>query len=106
MSHDNTLLDTSRERQKEPAGPRAIPQQITEEEWDDKLNVLPPISWRHIDGVESFTMSEVYCDDVYWRYVRIGDRRWSMLASIKTPVRDLAQLCIAQLATASVHGLS
>lgn len=32
--------------------------EITEEDYNDALNVLPPLKWRTIDGVEMFLMSE------------------------------------------------
>lgn len=34
--------------------------QVTEREYEDALNVLPPLNWCNIDGVEMFCMSERY----------------------------------------------
>ena len=33
--------------------------EITEETFEDMLNVLPPIKWCTIDGIEMFCMSEM-----------------------------------------------
>lgn len=34
--------------------------EITEKEWEEMLNVLPPLMWCTIDGVNMFCMSEMY----------------------------------------------
>jgi len=34
--------------------------EIDEEIWEEMLNVLPPIKWCTIDGIEMFCMSEMY----------------------------------------------
>lgn len=78
--------------------PRARPTPITEEQWWDALETLPPMNWRTVAGAESFTLCEPYDMDVsnrmvYHRYVRIGNRYWEMLAFASTPIADLAELC-------------
>ena len=78
--------------------PRAKPQPITAEQFEDALNVLPPWDWRTRDGIESFTLSEGYDTDeqhrmIYQRYIRIGSEHWCVLALRSTPVTDLAALC-------------
>jgi hypothetical protein len=50
------------------------PRQITEEEWWDALNVLPPCRWRTVGGVELFHISERVTHDLVSWYARVGDR--------------------------------
>lgn len=46
------------------------PQQITEQEFDDALNALPPMRWvRHL-GLESFRCSEFYSGNITSIYAR------------------------------------
>ena len=47
--------------------------EITEEEWEDMLNVLPPLKWCTIAGVEMFCMSEMYTGTYTTQYARCGD---------------------------------
>lgn len=81
--------------------PRAKPREIDHDAWWRALECLPPLDWRREAGAESFTLSEPYDLDanspamVYWRYVRIGDRYWEMLALRSTPITDLAAMCKA-----------
>lgn len=46
---------------------------ITLDEWDDALNVLPPMKWRTVNGVESFMMSERLTGDITSCYARSGN---------------------------------
>jgi hypothetical protein len=61
------------------------PKEITAEEWDDMLNVLPPLAWTTDQGVNRFNMSEFTSGIItqqfgrfdglhLTRYVRHGDR--------------------------------
>ena len=69
------------------------PEEITAEDFNEALEILPPAMWRTIGSVESFTVPEPVDHGVYDRVVRIGDRYWKMLASINTPINDLAAAC-------------
>lgn len=44
--------------------------EITEEQWEDALNVLPPLHWTTIDGVEMFCMSEMYTGTYTTQYAK------------------------------------
>lgn len=46
---------TRRQREKYLAGE---PIEVTAEERDDALNILPPVNWVQVDGVDEFCMSE------------------------------------------------
>ena len=50
------------------------PKEITKEEWWEALEVLPPESWQHSGGGESFVMMEYYSGRITSIYVRLGDR--------------------------------
>jgi hypothetical protein len=45
-------------------------QEITEEVWDDMLNVLPPLQWVTINGVNEFLMSEFMSGPYTSQYAR------------------------------------
>lgn len=46
----------------------------TEESFNDMLNLLPPLYWRTVDGVEMFCMSEFICGAYTTQYARVGDK--------------------------------
>lgn len=69
------------------------PEEITAEDFNEALEILPPTQWRTMGTVESFTSPEPVDTGVYERFVRIRDRYWKMLASINTPINDLAAAC-------------
>jgi len=46
---------------------------ITEDDWDDALNVLPPMKWNRYTEFETFMMSECITGDITRVYARIGD---------------------------------
>jgi len=43
--------------------------EITEERWDEMLNVLPPERWETIKNVEIFAMSEIMTSDITGFYI-------------------------------------
>ncbi len=50
-------------------------EEITEEQFYDMLEVLPPMNW-HTDseGIDKFMMCEFYTGDITAQYARIGDK--------------------------------
>lgn len=50
------------------------PKEITQERWQDSLEVLPPCRWSRHNGVEYFHLSERYTGDVVYWFARLGDR--------------------------------
>ena len=48
--------------------------EITEEQWDEALNCLPPMRWEHRDGVERFLMVEMLSGSITAQYARLGSR--------------------------------
>lgn len=58
------------------AGCKTDPRQITEEDFDYALNVLPPMQWVRGDHYESFMMSERTNGTVTGIYARVGSTYW------------------------------
>ena len=58
---------------------RTEPKEITEQDWDYALNVLPPMNWGHWSGVESFCMSEFYSGNMTTIYARHAGKFWSFM---------------------------
>jgi hypothetical protein len=56
------------------------PVEITEEQYEYALEVLPPCDWQHGNGNQSFYMSEFYSGDVTTFYVRLGKCHYSFMA--------------------------
>ena len=48
--------------------------EITEDQWMDALEVLPPQKWQTVNGVELFRMSEYTTGNITTHYARIGER--------------------------------
>lgn len=53
--------------------------EITKEEWEYALNVLPPLKWCTINGVEMFCMSEMYTGTYTTQYARVGEKYYAMM---------------------------
>lgn len=53
---------------------KTAPEEITQEEFDDLLNVLPPQGWTRGGSSESFKLSEYYANDITTVVVRVDDR--------------------------------
>lgn len=58
------------------------PVEITEEQYEYALEVLPPCDWQHGPGTQSFYMSEFYSGDVTTFYVRLNKRHYSFMAPL------------------------
>lgn len=53
---------------------KSEPEEISEDDFEYMLEVLPPVGWIRRVDCESFKMSERYQDDVTAIYARIGQR--------------------------------
>jgi hypothetical protein len=51
--------------------------EVTEDEWHDMLEVLPPSDWHTVNGVESFKMIEHLSGDITTIYARYNGRYWA-----------------------------
>lgn len=64
--------------------------EITEEEWNDALEVLPPENWRTVAGVEIFRMMEYLTGTITGHYARLGERYFVANRCAKTRYDDIA----------------
>lgn len=56
--------------------------ETTEAQFDEMLNILPPLKWCNIDGVEMFCMREMYTGTYTNQYARIGDRYYTAMVDV------------------------
>lgn len=56
--------------------------EITAEKFDEMLNILPPLKWCTIRGVEMFCMREMYTGTYTDQYARIGEKYYTALVDI------------------------
>lgn len=56
--------------------------ETTEEIFSEMLNVLPPLYWCTIDGVEMFCMSEMYTGTFTNQYARVGEKYYTAMVDI------------------------
>ena len=54
-------------------------QKITKEEWNDQLDVLPPLYWCTIDGVNEFCLMEMYDDTFTTQYAEYNGSYYSKM---------------------------
>lgn len=66
--------------------PYAFP--ITQQEFNDALECLPPVSWKRFSEHESFKLSERYSGNITTIYVRIGDEYFKFKDRISLPHLD------------------
>ena len=57
--------------------------EISEERFNDALNVLPPVGWTTRQGVESFRISERIWGSITDIYARLGDRYFVLSDDIR-----------------------
>jgi len=55
---------------------------VTEERFNEMLNVLPPLYWTTISGVEMFCMSEMYTSSYTTQYAKAGDKYYSKMVDV------------------------
>lgn len=81
MSFDEFL---AMEREKLLGG---APKEIDGETYNDQLNVLPPLKWCTIDGIEMFCMSEMYTGSytTQYAYDRKTGKYWSKMVDALDP---------------------
>ena len=72
-------------------------QEITEEQYNDMLDILPPLAWITLDGVTEFCMSEFYTSHYTHQYAK--DRRTGKYYSKLVDYRDRSTWIHALLRT-------
>lgn len=53
--------------------------EITEDEWMEALECLPPYKWEQVDGVNRFMMSEFYTAGFTEMYARYNGKHYSKM---------------------------
>lgn len=71
------------------------PVEITEDEYVDALEALPPLQWRRGDYAETFKMSEFLSGSITGIYCRLGRRYFCFNADVKTPHDQIVAKCEA-----------
>ena len=56
--------------------------ETTAEQFNEMLNILPPMKWCTIDGVEMFCMREMYTGTYTNQYARMGDKYYTAMVDI------------------------
>lgn len=84
------LADFEKVYKKVEASYRTKPIEITEAQFRYALEVLPPVGWRTIRGVESFKMSERYYGQITSIYARVGRRYFTFRDTITLSAEKIA----------------
>jgi Protein of unknown function (DUF1419) len=77
----------------------SAPIEITEDQFHEMLNVLPPMKWSQEHGLESFMISEALTMDIRSIYCRIVDRYFEMANRQSLTHKEICDQCM-QLITA------
>ncbi|MEQ1713280.1 MAG: hypothetical protein ABL908_18040, partial [Hyphomicrobium sp.] len=77
--------------------------EVTQERFNDALNVLPPVGWTTRQGVESFRISERIWGSITDIYARLGDRYFVLSDDIRLSPAIVAERVAAY---ASAHPTS
>ena len=72
--------------------------EISEAQFNDALNVLPPVGWTTRAGVESFRISERLWGNITDIYARLGDRYFKLTDDIRLPAAIVAERVAAYAA--------
>lgn len=84
---DEALLLIKESENKNLCGPW---EEITEEEYFEKLECLPPEKWCKCKGFEIFRMCEYYTGDITGHYVKAGDKYFTALRRTSTDYEVIA----------------
>jgi hypothetical protein len=60
-------------------------EEITEEKFDEMLNILPPMRWGSNNGIHSFFMCEFWSGNYTQQYAKIGSRFFCKLVNYRKP---------------------
>jgi len=73
--------------------------EITEEEWYENLEVLPPEKWETVRGVNIFRMCEYLTGNITAHFAKLNGKFFSRNCSTRETYEELAE----QVATISTH---
>ena len=77
---------------------RTEPEEIAAEDWQRALEVMPPMKWQTLGGVESFRMTEFYSGSITTIYAKCDGRHWKFMDDADMPTEQV----VAKVLTASV----
>lgn len=66
-------------------------QPVSEDYWNDHLDILPPEKWETVRGVEIFRMCEYLAGNITEHLARIGNQCFSRNCSTRIPYETLAK---------------
>jgi len=66
-------------------------EEITEEQWSDWLEVLPPMRWQTVNGVNFFQVSEITCGDITQTCARWNRRYYGAMRHTSDDYGKLAE---------------
>ena len=67
--------------------------EITEQEFWEMLEVLPPLGWKHGANCESFKMSEMWSGNITDIYARIDKRYFTLRDDVRTSHDEIMRRC-------------
>lgn len=71
--------------------------EISEETWDDALNVLPPEKWETVRGVDIFRMCEYLTGNITAHYAKLGGKFFARNCQTSETYDDLVEQVAAKL---------
>lgn len=93
------IMDSETLRQARRAASITKPVEITADQFEEMLNILPPKNWRQGGGWESFMMVEHQTDDITGIYVHVrqgaGSRYFAFYDSCKIHVPEIQEKVLA-----------
>lgn len=75
----------------EEAHYRTDPVEITEEQYMNALNILPPVGFAKVDGVESFKFLEATCGRITTIFAQVGKRFFKFDDVYNMPASKIAE---------------
>ncbi len=66
-------------------------QEITEDEWTDALEVLPPMRWQTVNGVNFFQCSERMTSNITATYATVNNKYFMTYRRTSQPYNDLSK---------------
>jgi hypothetical protein len=75
----------------EEAHYRTDPVEITEEQYMNALNILPPVGFAKVDGVESFKFLEATCGRITTIFAQVGKRFFKFDDVCNMPASKIAE---------------
>lgn len=89
----DTALEQIREKEKE-VYPMLQPVEITDDQWNEMFELLPPMQYKRTEAGTSFKMSEMTKGDITAGYVMKGGKYYTMNCRVKTTHEEMLGVII------------